>query len=387
MLGVTSSFEHESHSIGEWVQKQREDVELNLDLVKNTSEENDITILLTILQNLLVRAMKGEAGLRTHQSLQGAIKRKSDLNSKVYDAALKDANYRWGIKTGNQVISDVVEYFGGKLNWNWDIYFNEAKTQRHINFTSDKLLTIKNIGFKVRDLALSNFDPYYAAFDLHVARVPTRIGLLNYGFELLGDPKIEMGNNPGDTKNYLFLHKLFIRLAELTKNEFLPADLDRIFWNFGRTYCKSEPLCPSCPIKEHCLTGRSRKALPRGKRNVPQVLKTRHSMVKDLCFISLPFGSAGDSFDVEELIRFLENSGRNYIIVGGANVPFSKHSKPNSLDYWIRKNHTQRSDTRQAVAEVVNALVASGRFEQRDDLVCPDSGRRCHGIILRSQER
>ena len=116
-------------------------------------------------------------------------------------------------------------------------------------------MNIKNIGFKLRDLALSNFNPHYAAFDLHVSRVPTRIGLLNYGFELLNESGIEMGNNPADNKNYLFLHRLFIKLSKMTGEKFLAVDFDRIFWHFGKTICQSKPKCSDCPIKQSCLTG------------------------------------------------------------------------------------------------------------------------------------
>jgi hypothetical protein len=256
MMGVESSFMGQKRRIDEWVKIQRQDIQKNLELISNPSEESDIAILLSFLRDLLVRAMRGEAGERTYQELKAAIRNKNCLQDQIYVKALEAANYRWGTESGSELISQVVGYFDGQLKWNWQHYLDKARDNKRTNFSNDYLLTIRNIGFKVRDLALSSFDPSYAAFDLHVSRVPTRIGLLNYGFELLGDPSIEMGNNPADPKNYLFLQKLFLKLADLTNNDILPVDLDRIFWHFGRTYCGSSPKCSICPIAHECLAGK-----------------------------------------------------------------------------------------------------------------------------------
>ena len=85
----------------------------------------------------------------------------------------------------------------------------------------------------------------------------TRMGILNYGFTLLKDKNLEMGNNPGNEKNYLFLYRLILKLSSLTKNKYSPVDLDRIFWHLGRSLCGSRPKCINCPINEVCLTGKS----------------------------------------------------------------------------------------------------------------------------------
>lgn len=77
------------------------------------------------------------------------------------------------------------------------------------------MLRIKNIGFKLRDLSLSNFSPYYAAFDLHVTRVLTRLGWLNYGFPFVSNTGLEMGNNPSNDKNYLPTRFNFQRRGDL----------------------------------------------------------------------------------------------------------------------------------------------------------------------------
>jgi hypothetical protein len=255
---IESAFGGETKSINSWVEEHRKCIKNNQRLVKKQSEKNDIKILLSILRDMLVRAMTGEKGELVHTELSKVIKKKSDLNSKNYRKALNAAKYRWGAENGCEVIENIVIFFDRKLNWKWNKYFNEADKNRYSNFVDDDLLKIKNIGFKLRDLTLSSFNQHYAAFDTHVTRVPTRIGLLNYGFELLNDQNFEMGNDPSNEKNYLFLHRLFIKLSQMTDEKYSVADLDRIFWHFGKTMCSSKPKCNKCSIATDCLTGKYR---------------------------------------------------------------------------------------------------------------------------------
>jgi hypothetical protein len=382
MMDVESLFKGQNRTIRDWVALQRTDIKYNLDLVNNHSDENDISILLSFLRDLLVRAMRGEAGELTYLKLKEFIQDKNCLRKDVYVSALDEANYRWGSNSGSELIDRVVEYFGHNLKWNWQKYLDRAEASRATNFADDYLLTVRHIGFKVRDLALSNFDPAYAAFDLHVARVPTRIGLLNYGFELLGAPDIEMGNNPADTKNYLFLHKLFWKLSDMTDKEFLPVDLDRIFWHFGRTYCQAKPKCSTCPINNECLTGKlSATKRITVKENQTSTKRRGHLIVPN-GNINLPYGGLNASFLIQHLIDHLHAENRRYIIIGKSKCTFAEHKKPHSLDYWLRHNYTNRRDTMQAVDEVVKKLVDSGIFEEKDGLECPDSGRPCKGLAF-----
>lgn len=230
----------------------------NRNLLANKSSANDIAILTLFLRALLVRAIKGEMGERVYQELRRTIKTKDDLIQKNYRVALENANYRWGVNDGSRVISDVVRCVDAELNWDWKAYIEKAEKEKENNYQEDPILRIKNIKFKLRDLALSDFSPHYAAFDLHVTRVLTRIGWLNYGFPLLSDSDLEMGNNPANDKNYLFLHRLFVLLSSLTEGEYTPVDIDRIFWHLGKSKCGAESKCSECPINKECLTGKYR---------------------------------------------------------------------------------------------------------------------------------
>jgi phage antirepressor YoqD-like protein len=94
--------------------------------------------------------------------------------------------------------------------------------------------------------------------------------------------------------------------------------------------------------------------------------------------IDLPYGG---KFDEKALVAYIKASGRKYIIQGQQAVTYANHTKPHSLDYWLRQfafNH----DTKQAENRVLAALVDTGLFRISDSLECPDSGRQCKGLCL-----
>jgi len=258
MLQVKADFDDKTREISQWVEAHRTDIEQNKQLVASDDTDRHIQILRILLPELLIRGMSGEAGSKVHEELKKHIKEEADLRTDIYQQVLEKASYRWGPPKGVQVIEDVVRIFRDEYGWDWERYFEEAEAEKETNFLSDKLLKVKHIGFKVRDLALSNFNENYAANDLHVVRVITRLGFLNYGYELLGDNRLEMGTDSAKRKNYLFLHRLILRLSALVSDEFSPSDLDRVFWHFGRSRCRAKPQCGDCPVAEICPTGAGR---------------------------------------------------------------------------------------------------------------------------------
>jgi len=200
------------------------------------------------IASLLLRANRGEVGGRLHNAFNNKVKRFSDLNKKNIKKALRNSGYRFQDK-GTETVIDSKELLFNKYQGRWDKYFKEAKENYKNNFPSDDFLKIKYVGFKVRDLALSCFLKEYSANDFHVVDVLVRTGLILYGY---GD--LNFGTNPNNEKNYLFLRNLIIKISKQTP--YSPGEIDRIFWHFGRTICKSKPLCEKCPIKNICLTYR-----------------------------------------------------------------------------------------------------------------------------------
>lgn len=95
--------------------------------------------------------------------------------------------------------------------------------------------------------------------------------------------------------------------------------------------------------------------------------------------IPLPPGAA---FDAADLVHHVCSSGRDYIIQGHRWCKFDDHCKPNSFDFWLRKNYAEYPDRMQAISQVVEALVETGLFRVERNLICPDSGRPCKGLRL-----
>ncbi|BEV72980.1 hypothetical protein THUN1379_24620 [Paludibacterium sp. THUN1379] len=90
----------------------------------------------------------------------------------------------------------------------------------------------------------------------------------------------------------------------------------------------------------------------------------------------------GGSFRLNDLIAQIKASGRDYIIQGQQVCALAAHTKPHSLDYWLRQ-YAKNKDTKQADNEVLEALMVTGRFDYEDELICPDTGRKCNGLRLR----
>jgi hypothetical protein len=99
--------------------------------------------------------------------------------------------------------------------------------------------------------------------------------------------------------------------------------------------------------------------------------------------IELPHGGPGAAFPVRELIDYIRQSGRGYIVLGAVDCALADHPKPASLDYWLRENFAKNKETKQATQELIAQLMATGLFEQSDDLRCPNSGERSRGLKLK----
>ena len=102
--------------------------------------------------------------------------------------------------------------------------------------------------------------------------------------------------------------------------------------------------------------------------------------------IELPHGGPEARLYVDDLIKHLRESERDYIIQGQTNSSLENHPKPNSLDAWLRKKCTSRSDTKQAVNDVIDELIQTRLFKV-ERLRCPDSGSFCKGIRLLEPQR
>ena len=69
----------------------------------------------------------------------------------------------------------------------------------------------------------------------------------------------------------------------------------------------------------------------------------------------------GGQFDERELVEYIRATPRNYIIQGQQRAAKANHTKPHSLDYWLRQ-FAHNPDTKQAEASIIEALVATHLF-------------------------
>jgi hypothetical protein len=124
-----------------------------------------------------------------------------------------------------------------------------------------------------------------------------------------------------------------------------------------------------------------RRAAPGAQRVTPE--HDRDSAMHR--YVRLPNGGPGARFRIGDLVRYIEQSGRDYIIQGQVDCALADHPMPQSLDYWLRERFARNKDVKQATNEVVTALVATGLFEDVPDLKCPDSGEPGRGLRLTAQ--
>jgi len=103
-------------------------------------------------------------------------------------------------------------------------------------------------------------------------------------------------------------------------------------------------------------------------------------------WIRLPHGGRDAGFPLADLVAHIKASGRDYIIEGAQQVSLADHTKPHSLDYWLRTHATKRSDTKQMVRQVAHDLVATGLFREVRRR-CPDSNVVCKALELTAAAR
>ena len=90
----------------------------------------------------------------------------------------------------------------------------------------------------------------------------------------------------------------------------------------------------------------------------------------------------GYKFDEDVLVKYIKASGKDYIIQGQKAVPLASHSKPQSLDVWLRITFPKKCDTKLADNYILDALVSTGKFVFVQQLECPTSGNFCKGLRL-----
>lgn len=79
-------------------------------------------------------------------------------------------------------------------------------------------------------------------------------------------------------------------------------------------------------------------------------------------WINLPYGGSHAGFYVGRLVNELERRPDGKMLVGAVAGALDQ-VRDESLDYFLRTRYAKKPDTMQAVREVLDALVATGKIE------------------------
>lgn len=164
------------------------------------------------------------------QSKNPLIKQNLTQIEKLFDYTI---GYRWGSWTATYVIIGTRSIVKPK-NGGFDKYIKTAKEKSEDNdFDDDKLLQLKFVKFKVRDLALTQFLDEYIAIDQNIKNVITKTGLIRYYNQRFNETVPE-DPDLSNKKQYLSIWKM-LRWICTTLNV-TPRKLDKVLWHFGGKY-------------------------------------------------------------------------------------------------------------------------------------------------------
>jgi len=143
------------------------------------------------------------------------------------------SSYRWGSWQATYVLIGARSIIKPE-NDGFDKYIKTAKEKSEDNdFDDDKLLQLKFVGLKVRDLALTQFLDEYIAIDQNIKNVIMKTGLIRYYNQRFNETVPE---NPdlSSRKQYKSVWKMLRQICR-TMNV-APRKLDRVLWHFGGKY-------------------------------------------------------------------------------------------------------------------------------------------------------
>jgi len=92
--------------------------------------------------------------------------------------------------------------------------------------------------------------------------------------------------------------------------------------------------------------------------------------------------SFGGSFNETDLVEHIKSGGYNYIIQGQKTEHWDALTKFKTLESWLRQLDCANKNTKQADSKVMVQLISTGLFEEKNDLICPESNHKCKGLVL-----
>lgn len=241
LLSVRTTAFNKTQQISEWVKEIRSQIIENRKLLEKDDEISKLKIMKIFFRDIIQKGVPGETCLKVQRHLDERIGSFKDLKEDNYKYVMKRSGYRfpkeyyiWG-----EMVSVIQDVYA----WNWKSYIEKAENNYIDNFKNDEFLNIKGVGVNVRNLALSNFSPYFPKIDKHVGKVFNRLDI----------SKLLLGKKlPKSWHKTEKLQPLFVKISNNCSRKYSETDLDRIFWHFGREICSEIPKCNSCVISSHC---------------------------------------------------------------------------------------------------------------------------------------
>jgi len=229
---------------------------------KDKEKENQYEKFCYFVPNLLLRGEKGKkeingkkyyiSNILAENLLVLGIDNEFWSNEKYLFNLVKKSHYkvRWKNPVG-KILKQSKEIFEND-NKNLDLYLMDANSyfkyfrnnrNRDGYFQCD-YRNIKFVGYKTRDLALSIYLDSVLAVDIHLKRVPHKLG-----FTKLSDlPEAIWVRKSISNSDYKKIAKFYIHLAH--QLGITPHRFDRYIWNFASEICKEKnPLCNQCKVK------------------------------------------------------------------------------------------------------------------------------------------
>lgn len=242
LLNVKTTAFNKTQEISEWVKEIRDQIIENRKLLEKDDEISKLKVMKIFFRDIIQKGVPGETCLRVEQYLDERIKSFKDLNENNYRYVMGKSGYRFA-KIDYHIWEEMVSIVHDIYKWDWKAYIERAENSRIDNFKNDEFLDIKGVGVNVRNLALSNFSPYFPKIDKHIGEVFNRLDVS----QILLGKKI-----PKSWYKTEKLQPLFVKISKNSNSKFSETDLDRIFWHFGREICSEIPKCNSCVISNYC---------------------------------------------------------------------------------------------------------------------------------------
>jgi len=244
-------------SIAQWREWYREDL-------TTAPQKPPLSIFCRFVNSLLERAITATSWKRRLEGFQKSFVSFKAITDESVSKVLDETGYRFP-EDGLTVVRKAKE-IATAPTFTWSSYIEKAEQFYETDFPDDLFRRIRCVGFKTRDLALSELSDRFAAMDVHLVRVISRTGLLLHGYGVMDastEVAKDISTDVGKDSGYLFFHALILKLARRTGwpgSGYSPGEIDRMIWNFGRTVCNNSPNCKPCPLAGICLTSKWSKS-------------------------------------------------------------------------------------------------------------------------------